>query len=134
MTLEEKLSEFKAKAEAATPGPWVEDDGNVFSAPISNADYEARSAARRNGNPQPPRGYDGEVAKCSQQLPNFDADATYIAAANPAVVLALVEVARAAPELVDRVLGHGGVSTSMIGVAFALKAALESLDAALGER
>lgn len=90
------FDEIQQAAEGATKGPWAEDDGNVFSQPISNANYEARSAARRDGLPQPPRGYDGLVAKCSQELPNFDADARFITLCNPATVLAMVKALRAA--------------------------------------
>lgn len=90
------LDRLEALAKVATPGPWGMDDGNVFSCPISNANYAKRSEARRKGEPQPPRDeYDGEVAKCSQELPNFDEDSTFIAACDPQTVIRLVAALRA---------------------------------------
>jgi hypothetical protein len=87
----ERLLELAGKASL---GPWVEDDGNIFSKPQSDIEWKAR---RPDGTGSDM--WDGLVAKCEQTLPNFDADAAFIAAANPAVVKALVEALQAASVL-----------------------------------
>jgi hypothetical protein len=76
MTIDlDKLAEL---ARAATPGPWEHGTGYEQSEP---GDFVSAAG--------------GEVVVCEDQAPTA-ADAAFIAAANPAAVLALVERLRAA--------------------------------------
>lgn len=79
------LSRLKALEEVATVGPWVEDDGHVHSQPKSKEvrEYVHRlmndpEFKKEQGGSQKDRP-ETEVAHCSQELPNFDNDATFIA-------------------------------------------------------
>lgn len=130
--MSDAIAKLRKLLEQATPGPWVEDDGNVFSAPISNANYELRSLARRDSKPQSPQGYDGEVAKCSQQLPNFAADAEFIAAMRNALP-ALLDLVEAAEEMrkfipANRTWALGSKMTDYDAKRAALAMALEVTD------
>lgn len=62
-----------AEAEAATPGPWIEDDGHIHSQPLCEKEDEWLRSDLEDGRPET------EVAYCAQELPNFDADAAFIA-------------------------------------------------------
>ena len=121
MTLEEKLSELKAKAEKATPGPFDierrDDDCGYMN-------YIVHGAT-------------GDYAWCRDELdPAAKQNAAFVAATNRAVVLALVEVARAASSV--SVMGtavhtsDGRIYQTESGKA--LDVALVSLDAALGDK
>jgi hypothetical protein len=70
------LDDLEAKAKAATPGPWYS-DGDHCSVADGNGDYV-----------------------CNLDFDQGD-DADFIAAANPQTVLALIDVVRAADDLMD---------------------------------
>ncbi|UYU05057.1 ead/Ea22-like family protein [Serratia marcescens] len=85
----DKFSELKAAAMAATPGPWILDDDSWSEGDNANVSTEER--------------YDGRIVSIAQiegggSESGFDepfsteqqANARYITAANPAVVLALL--------------------------------------------
>ncbi|MEG9670568.1 ead/Ea22-like family protein [Serratia bockelmannii] len=87
--MDNKLSELKAAAMAATPGPWILDDDSWSEGDNANVSTEER--------------YDGRIVSIAQiegggSESGFDepfsaeqqANARYITAANPAVVLALL--------------------------------------------
>lgn len=87
--MDNKLSELKAAALAATPGPWILDDDSWSDGDNANVSTEER--------------YDGRIISIAQiegggSESGFDepfsaeqqANARYITAANPAVVLALL--------------------------------------------
>lgn len=109
----EQRRELAECAKAATPGPWGEDDCNIFCRPMSNARKDA-ILAKLDGKPynEEHLHLDAFVASTQQRHEQSDADALFIAAANPAVVLALLEER-------DR-------------LAAALRAAVDTLDDALG--
>ena len=88
---DEQLATLAALARAATPGPWREDDCNVFCGPMADARTDA-IMAKIEGRPYD-RGHlrlDAFVATTEQRGEHSDADARYIAAASPDVVLALL--------------------------------------------
>jgi hypothetical protein len=62
-----------AEVEAATPGPWIDDDGHIHSKPLCEKEDKWLRSNSVSGCPET------EVAYCCQELPNFDADATFIA-------------------------------------------------------
>jgi hypothetical protein len=77
-------------AEAATPGPWGEDDGHVFCKPLSDARHAA-CIASIEGRPHDPAHltFDAFVATTQQRHgQQSDADATHIAHAHPGRVRA----------------------------------------------
>ncbi|MFS8080050.1 ead/Ea22-like family protein [Serratia marcescens] len=87
--MDNKLSELKSAAIAATPGPWILDDDSWSEGDNANVSTEER--------------YDGRIVSIAQiegggSESGFDepfsteqqANARYITAANPAVVLALL--------------------------------------------
>lgn len=90
-----------------SPLPWSEDDGNLFSQPQSDA-REKRIMARIESRTAEPRDdddeHDGLVAKCSQDLPNFVADAYLIQAAINALPH-LLEMAESLKRASDAVAG-----------------------------
>lgn len=65
-----QLARLERIAKAATPGPWVEDDGNIFVQPTEDAYLD--------------------VAKAPQDVKNFEANAAFIAAFNPQTCLRLI--------------------------------------------
>jgi len=73
------IEELKKKALAATPGPWAWDDNN-----IRDADYDEKEYA-------PWLVASDEPVLCGQIRANTPENADYIAAANPAAVLGLIE-------------------------------------------
>ena len=75
------LAELRAKAEAATPGPWTQ-DGHHMSLII-------KCIAER-GSPNA-RYLCGDYINVADAGENWMVDAPFIAAANPAVVLALID-------------------------------------------
>lgn len=92
----EELDAIELRAAAATPGPWAEDDGHIFSRPLT---YERHAAIMRRmaGSPEPHPDGDrdaplGAVATCSQDFPNFEADSEFIAAARSDVPALVAEV------------------------------------------
>lgn len=121
MTLEEKLSELKAKAEKATPGPFDierrDDDCGYMN-------YIVHGAT-------------GDYAWCRDELdPAAKQNAAFVAATNRAVVLALVEVAMRCHRLnsvLDSALQDGDTVICRGPAMRDVDAALASLDAALGE-
>lgn len=87
--MDNKLSELKAAAMAATPGPWILDDDSWSEGDNANVSTEER--------------YDGRIVSIAQiegggSESGFDepfsteqqANARYITAANPAVIIALL--------------------------------------------
>lgn len=82
-----KLDDLEAKARAATPGPWREGsvDRDCVFCPATHPERMSheRVLLRMNGH-----------------FPH-EADAAFIAAANPATALALIEAVRAAEALLD---------------------------------
>ncbi len=101
-----ELDDLEAKAKAATPGPYHEDDGHIHSTPRSKEahayvmrllnDPEFKRAETDNQINRPWHG----VACVSQDSKNFDADVAYLLAANPATVLALIAEVRRLREIV----------------------------------
>jgi hypothetical protein len=99
---EKRIAEIRARLNAATPGPWVEDDGNVFDDATSKARYDA-IIAKIDGRP-----YDdaavrklGLVATCDQAWENFDNNALFIAHAPADIAFMLSEVERLRAEIRD---------------------------------
>ena len=94
-----KYEGLKRLAQLASPGPWIEDDGNIFSCPLNERRdeiimkrildeervFHTDDNSALGGFPL------GFVAQCNQSLPNFDADANFIAAASPFVILKLIK-------------------------------------------
>jgi hypothetical protein len=79
------LAEIGRALAAATPGPWAEDDGNVFSRPLAD-ERHAIIMRRMDGEdvPHPDRGRThplGWVASTEQATERSDADAHLIASA-----------------------------------------------------
>lgn len=78
------LPALEALHAKATPGPWTEDDGNLFSKPLSDFRHEqCMRIVQGEAIPHPDEGLDeplGFVAKCFQTSPNFEADAEFLAA------------------------------------------------------
>lgn len=92
---DEFLADLEAKADAATSGPWTHDDGNIFSKPLSSARHAAIADAIKNSTAFEQDDWeDGFIAKCDQDLANFEADSEFIAAANPTTIKALVAEVR----------------------------------------
>jgi len=82
---QEQRAELRAKAEAATPGPWYATDGVVWAiVPVMGMGYDTG----RNGEPIPI-----PVVEPSQEriADSSEQDAAYIAAADPQTVLALLD-------------------------------------------
>lgn len=126
-----RLAELRELLAKATPGPWDEDDGNIFSRPLSN-ERHAIIMRRIQGEdiPHPdgdePMGY---VASTGQVQPNFENDAALIPAAVNALP-ALLDVAAAAEKLVDayqRALEAKAPFTSAALIAHDLRSALAKL-------
>ena len=88
MTDRIKLREL---SDAATAGPWVEDDGHIHSKPL--CDLSHKWVMQRMDGKEPdfdrPKTW---VATCDQELPNFQADADFIAATREAVPTLLDEL------------------------------------------
>jgi len=95
------LDELERLAKAASPGHWIEDDGNIFSKPLSD-ERERRINAmildRSLPHPDDDKGLDGYplgfIAKVPQFTVNFEGDINYIAALDPLTVLELIRLAR----------------------------------------
>lgn len=98
------MTDLRKLAEAATKGPWVEDDGNVHSEPLGMA-RETAILAKIDGRPFNEADIEriGCVTSCNWENPNSDADAAFIAAASPDVVLGLLERIE---KLRTELLGH----------------------------
>lgn len=87
------LREIEQRCEKATPGPWVEDDGHIHSEPLCELAQEyvlVKVEGRTVAYERP----ETEVALCSQDLLNFDADAEFISSARTDVPLLIGEVRR----------------------------------------
>lgn len=87
--------DLRALAKAATPGPWSEDDGNIFSVPLSKQREEViMRIVRGEDIPHPdedrhhPLGF---LATTTQDTDNFPANAAFIAAASPSVIIGLLD-------------------------------------------
>lgn len=92
------LDDLEAKAKAATPGPWIEDDGNVFSVPLNEERWATIERRLGGDEPHPDGEQRGEplgwICGTQQGQPKFDEDCEFIAAANPVAVLELVAEVR----------------------------------------
>jgi hypothetical protein len=101
----EELEAIRKRCEAATPGPWSEDDGNIFSEELSAQRHEAivrRLAGSKEPHPDGGLGQPmGFIASTTQEQPNFDADADFIAHARTDVPK-LLAIAGAAMRLAER--------------------------------
>lgn len=81
----------------ATPLPWSEDDGNIFSQPLGTIRHEA-IMKRVNGDksiPHPDKGLEnplGWVATTQQAQPNFENDSCFIVEAVNAIPELLAEI------------------------------------------
>lgn len=94
--MSDPLTRLLTLCDEATPGPWVEDDGFVHSGPateavtkyidrlMSDPAYDAEQGGDQKDRPET------VVALCDQNLPNFDADARFIATFDPVVVREMV--------------------------------------------
>lgn len=84
------LAELERLETAATPGPWTEDDGNVFSKPLSRQ-REKAIMRRVRGDESVPHPDDGRraplgwVCGTRQEQDNYDADCELIAKARSAL-------------------------------------------------
>jgi len=94
------IDKLEKLAQEATPGPWSFDDGNVFSQPLNKERRDAIMARIGTddalNSDAPPQVYAeggvyGFVATCTQTTPRYDEDSQFIAAANPATVLELIQ-------------------------------------------
>jgi hypothetical protein len=85
------LDKILALANAATKGPWGEDDGHIFSVPMNDA-FFAWCASPASGKEHRPK--DAEVALCSQSGENFEANSEFIAWAREGVPALVAEVKR----------------------------------------
>lgn len=90
-------AEALALCAAATPGPWSEDDGNVFSTPLSREREDVimriiagEALVHPDDGLREPIGW---VASTGQDQPNFESDAAFIA-----------RMRTLGPELADAVL------------------------------
>lgn len=93
-----ELRAIEERAEAATPGPWSEDDGNVFSTPLSERRHEI-IMRRIHGEDIPHPDHDephpmGFVCTTTQETANFDNNADFIAHARTDVPRLVAEVRR----------------------------------------
>lgn len=137
-----QLAALAALAMAATPGPWREDDCNVFCGPMADARTDA-IMAKIEGRPYD-RGHlrlDAFVATTEQRGEHSDADARYIAAASPDVVLALLAERERLRASVEELAGHLDTAVEVIeGAGIAdeeehddARAVIHAARAALGE-
>lgn len=84
----ELLADLKEKAEKAIPGPWIYDDGCVYLAydpPKENRVHDWSSS-----NPRFVCDFDDDEYHQYESGKEARANAHYVAAANPAVMLALI--------------------------------------------
>ena len=94
-----ELTKWQAMCDLATEGPWVEDDGNIFSKPLSNLRHE-QIQLRLNGDkniPHPDRDRThplGFVATTTQETDNFENDAAFITVSRSAMPRLIAEVNR----------------------------------------
>lgn len=120
------LSAIAARAEAATAGPWAEDDGCVQSVPV-RAIRDAAITRRVLGDkalphPDPDNGYPlGYVCSCPQVVPLFEKNAAFIAAARSDVPLLVarvreLEIALEGIDLAADLPGDFGARVDAIGM------------------
>ncbi|WP_338859388.1 ead/Ea22-like family protein [Serratia marcescens] len=141
--MDNKLSELKAAAMAATPGPWA------YEAYGDTGQYGVGVLLNENDEPQSGRQEQGEmlVVESVASLVNGAPNAAFIAVANPAVILALLAELEAKDKRIAEVedshkklretlaavhntITGGGAYTSLAGILTAVKRAyLESSDA-----
>jgi hypothetical protein len=87
------LAKLRRLAAEASPGPWTHDDGNVFSVPLGKP---RRDALTLRWSTSPPTNVgpipeENGFLMGGQENDNYDANASYVAAANPDTVLALLD-------------------------------------------
>lgn len=121
MTLDEKLTELKAKAEAATPSPWRAGRMDMRSYDAATGEQH-KNIYGPNYEPKLHLGHRVPVEVARAVGDSSLEDAAFIGAAHPAVVLALIEVAEAGADICLHALTERR-----------LRSALASLDAALGD-
>lgn len=91
MNIRDQIAAARALTDAATAGPWFDDDGHVHSEPQSKlsrkyvqrllSDPAFREAETDNQTNRP----ETEVAHCDQQSNNFDNNVAFIAASRTLV-------------------------------------------------
>ena len=97
---DDELDAIQGMVEKATEGPWVEDDGWIHSGPAADRLTAYIDALMARANAGLPRDDDQAdrpetvVARCEQTLPNFEADAEFIAHARQDIPRLLSEVRR----------------------------------------
>jgi len=94
------IKEIKELCNKATEGPWKEDDGNIFSEPLSKQRQTIimRIIKGEKDLPHPDDGLDnplGWIASTEQGQPNFENDAEFIANAREIIPFLLNEVEKA---------------------------------------
>ncbi len=108
--------------EAATDGPWVEDDGYIHSVPatvavtkyidrlMSDPAYDAEQGGDQKDRPET------VVALCDQDLPNFEADSVFISTFDKPMVLDMLGVLEQVGSLRDawRAEVEGQSETAML--------------------
>ena len=83
-----RLDEIKARLEAATPGPWVSDDSNIFSVPLGKMRHMGKM--RHKGSCRPL----GFIATTTQGYDNFENNEDFIANAPADIAFLLSEIER----------------------------------------
>lgn len=107
----QELAELRAKAEAATPGPWevcrhlegVEEDNACscgYRGVIWGPDHDVPMAICQPGHDREPEGQEG-LGPCRYERAQEIANSQHIAALNPATALRLIQSAELVSELVE---------------------------------
>lgn len=109
------LDTLKQLAEAATPGPWVVDDANSNLVARDGEVYEYVCEVSPSSFSESTHGQEIE-----------DADAAFIAACNPKVIIALLGVVRAAKGMSEAFGEPDGLAA--VRLSFELRDALQALE------
>ena len=97
------IDEIKARLEAATPGPWVSDDSNIFSVPLGKMRHDLfmeRMGGKEIPHPDDMNGYKGSghplgfIATTTQEYDNFENNEDFIANAPADIAFLLSEIER----------------------------------------
>lgn len=99
------LGDLEAKARAATPGPWRSGRSDMRSFD-ANTGEQFKNIYGPNFEPELHRGSKVAIEVAKAVGDAAIEDAAFIAAANPATVLALVETVRAASDMATLLRGH----------------------------
>lgn len=110
-SIKSQIAAARALADAATNGPWFDDDGHVHSEPqsrlsrkyvqrlLSDPAFRERETDNQTNRPET------EVAHCDQQSDNFDANVAFIAASRT-LVPQLADALERACELLEEMHGY----------------------------